>query len=145
MLILGIDPCSTKNCGYALKTDKIIKYGLYDLEEPVIDSVYRQTESLLCVYKPDIVVIEDSIGFGFAPTRKKITENTAAVKLACIHNGYKYQEVNTNSAAKKILGKVKRGTKKTKTIEYVKNKYDLKVVEHIADAILMIDYYEVIN
>lgn len=141
MVKIGIDPCSTKNCGYAIKNgNKIIKYGLYNLSQIVIDSVYQETESLLLLYKPDIVLIEDSIGFGHAPTRKRITENTAAVKLACIHCGTKYKEINTNSAYKKVIGTRKKGdNKKRNTIKYVKNTYNIDVEEHIADAILMID------
>jgi len=149
MKILSLDPASTKNCGWALLENKqVLEVGKYTLGKPnyeILDEMYSQTRSLLQKYEPDVLVMEDSIGFGHAPTRKKIAENTGVIKLACLYLHTKYIDINTNTAAKTMIGSIKRGQKKKKTIEYIEQMFQIKTDEHIADAILMGLYYAKIH
>ena len=147
--ILALDPASTKNCGYAIiENQELLEYGKYTLGKPnyeFLDEVYTQTRSLIMTKDPDVVVFEDSIGFGFAPTRKNITEGTGVIKLACIYLHKPYIQIHTSKCAKYMLGTVKKGTKKQRTREYIEQMFQIKTDEHIADAILIGLYYAKIH
>jgi len=149
MKILSFDPCSTKNCGWALLENKQVletgKYILGKVNYHILDEIYSQTRRLILKHDPDVIVMEDSIGAGFAPTRKKIIENSAMIKLATIYLHKEYKEINTNQAFKQIIGKVEKGKKKKKTIEYIEQMFQIKTDEHIADAILIGLYYAKIH
>lgn len=144
MIYLAIDPASTKNLGFAVKEDEnLITYGTFHPVEPILSSIYDFIVELIEDHKPDILIVESSIGFGFAPTRSKIAENTGIIKLAAQQKNIIVEAINARHAFKIIIGKISQGEKKkNKTINYYKDKYNLpSIVEHEADALLLIDAF----
>lgn len=143
MQILGIDPCSTKNLGWAV-------YDVYEDFFPEdgiglmrVDEVgrfldiYNFMEYMKVWHNISMIAIESSIGFGFAPTRSKIAENTGAIKLAAVHFKIPFISINAKHAYKETVGTFKKGdNKKKKTMEYVE-KYELTKSEHTADAAIL--------
>lgn len=134
---LGIDPCSTKNVGFAvLDDDKIDYVGHCTIGSEVFLSLNELITDLLDDGIEE-VCIERSIGAGFLPVRERICENTGAIKLICALRKIPVIAMNTNSAVKTVIGTIKKGTKKQRTIEYVKDRIGFPVNEHEADAVIM--------
>ena len=145
MIVISIDPCSIKNLGFAVKEDdNLITYGTFNPDEPILSSIFDFTTELIEDYEPDILIVESSIGFGHAPTRSKIAENTGVIKLAAQQKNIKINTINARHCFKVVLGTLKRGdNKKTKTIEHFEQNYSLKLSEHEADALLMIECFKI--
>ena len=145
MIILSIDPASIKNLGFAVIEDEnTITFGTFHPTEPILSSIFDFTNELIEDYEPDILLVESSIGFGHAPTRSKIAENTGIIKLAAEQKNIKINTMNARHCFKIVLGTLKKGdNKKTKTIEHFEQNYSLKLSEHEADALLMIECFKI--
>jgi len=141
MIVIGLDPCSTKNLGFCVFNDtELVTCGTNVLVG--INSFLEINdfmEELVEDYSPDLVIMERSIGLGFAPLREKICENTGAIKMLLSQKGIKFDVMNTKSAYKTVIGTCKKiDNKKKNTIAWIKKEYNLDVNEHAADSILMV-------
>lgn len=144
MTVLGIDPCSTKNIGYAIyddETDSFGTFGVYVIkgtnETERLKEIWNFLNSLIDEYYVDMISVESSIGFGFAPTRANISENTGIIKLCSVLRDIPFVAINAKHAYKTTVGTLTKSDKKAKTLEYMEREYGLKCIEHTADAAIL--------
>ena len=139
MITIGIDPASNKNLGFAvLEDNKLIDFGTIILTEDIYNDINNNINTLIDKYNPDKLAIESSVGFGFAPTRSKISEVTGIIKFIFALKNIKILTLNAKSTYKNQIGTYKKGqNKKALTIEFVDKLYNIKTNEHSADAILL--------
>lgn len=93
--LLAFDPASVKNLGWCVAQYRREKFSIIKSntlvfnDEDSIDSIGRllagakYINSLLETYKPDIVLLENSVGHGFAPTRANLNELVGVIKYIC--------------------------------------------------------------
>jgi Holliday junction resolvasome RuvABC endonuclease subunit len=136
--VIGWDPPSGKNLGWAVfqYNDNLANY----IDSGVEQIVDNEDERLLCVYnfvnnlnkkyQPLIAsIIERAIGFGWAPAREKLGENTGIIKFASFLSGSEVKPVHTNSMGELFTksGKKKRAEKKIAIQEQAKRYFPISL------------------
>lgn len=100
--IIGMDPPSSRNCGWAVVR---FKDGRAILEEKFtqvlcddklkrLDELYVQLETLIRKHHPEVLCLERSFGGGLAFVRGGLNEAVGVAKLSCFRNGVKVEEVS---------------------------------------------------
>jgi len=149
--VLGIDPASIRNLGIALvsvdnkkpsvKFHTTVVLPDFDTDGGRYKCIYEAVEDLLVKYKPSIVVMELSMGFGKSFVRQNLQESVGVMKLCCYHQGIAVKEIAPKHIKLIIAGSgnAKKGEVKTwvtKIVDMEKPK-----TEHEADAIASVITY----
>ena len=101
MVIIGMDPPVSKNCGWAVVELEDGKLKLLAKFTQVLDSypagleaVYGQTEKLLAAYGPKVLCMERQMGGGLFFARAKLNEFVGVTKLCCLRHGVDVAEIS---------------------------------------------------
>lgn len=150
--VLGIDPASVRNLGVALLSvsdDKkpLVKFHTtivlpdFDTDGARYKCIYESLEELLIKYKPSVVVMELSRGFGKSFVRQNLQESVGAMKLCCHNQGIKVEEIAPTHIKLVVAGSGK--AKKTEMKKAVQNSVNMEKPksEHEADAIASVLAY----
>lgn len=122
--ILGFDPPSGTNFGWAVMKysnghGQYVQSGLEKIKPGEADrlvQIYEFIQKLAGEYSPSVAsVMERSIGFGWAPAREKLGENTGIIKFSSIMAGAEIKPIHTTSMGDLFCssGGMKRADKKT--------------------------------
>jgi crossover junction endodeoxyribonuclease RuvC len=113
-VIIGLDPSSYRNCGWAVlkvtnnklvllkKFTQTITRDQNDIGR--LKDIYDQTQALIDEFKPDGLVVERSMGGGLQFVRNNLSETVGVVKLCCYINNVKVYEVSPAHIKKIIAG-----------------------------------------
>lgn len=114
IVVIGLDPSSYKNCGWAVVSIKdgglvLLKKFTAVNQRPEEDmgrlkDIYDQTQVLISEFKPNALVVERSMGGGLQFVRNNLSETVGVVKLCCFNNGVKVYEVSPAHIKKIIAG-----------------------------------------
>lgn len=148
MSIMACD-LSTNNSGIAIISEfgRLLFYTNIDLHkikdtEQRIDKMIMEIDEIFNREKPSTCYVEDSWGggsFSNTATTKKLTNIIGAVRHMCLKNGSKFHTIMPSSW-RSIIGldggrSTKRNEFKKRSMEYVKNTYDIDAQEDAAEAI----------
>lgn len=136
---------STTCTGYAIFEDeKLIDYGvIVQKSKNVIERISEIAygiEDLIQRYKPNDIALENVQITMSAPTAKSLMGLQLLIEVLCYRYQINYQTLRT-AHWRKVLGlsnspKIKRSEKKQQTINYIENKYEIKIdKDDISDAI----------
>ncbi|MCR5740155.1 MAG: hypothetical protein K6G43_10110 [Lachnospiraceae bacterium] len=103
--LLSLDT-STRNTGYALYTNgELRNYGVLATKskEPTDDMLLKLSE-LLNEYKPDIVVIENTVVLRNARVQRDLTQILGAVRFWSIQNGSCFYTLNPTEWRRLVKG-----------------------------------------
>ena len=149
-IIIAVD--QAKVTGVAVFNDqRLIKYCLIESTcksyDDVIFEICDKVQQLITFYKPDKVLFEDVAKQSNSNVHKKLSMLLGALIHLCHQNLVQYDIIHSatwrsvlpksNSKGKKL----KREELKKLSMELVKERYDVDVVDDIADAICMGLYY----
>jgi len=147
----GIDPASTRNLGLAFLSIDNRKFSLefhdtvilpdFDTNGARYKYIYDTLEKLLLKYKPSIVIMELSMGFGKSFVRQNLQESVGVMKLCCHNLGIEVKEIAPKHIKLIVTGsglakkeEIKESVKQLVNMEKPKS-------EHEADAIASILTY----
>lgn len=144
MITISLDE-STTSTGYAVfENKKLIDYGVFTHKSKnVIERInymFNRIEDMLEYYEPNNIAIENVQITLSAPTAKSLMGLQLIIELLAYKKGINCESIRTTSW-RKILGlsnspKLKRQEKKQQTIDYVENKYNIKIdKDDVSDAI----------
>lgn len=146
--LIAIDG-STQKTGIAYFCDgKYVEHVLLDFSknknmENRFESMSREILDKLNHYRPNIIYIEETYMANNPQTSKILTRLQGVVYAWCLNNDCEFNTIRPASWRKQLnfsQGKgVKRDGLKRQSIEYVLNKYGLKVTDDEADAICIAD------
>ncbi|MFR3182212.1 MAG: crossover junction endodeoxyribonuclease RuvC [Clostridia bacterium] len=136
---------STTCTGYAVfKDEELIDYGaITQKSKNVIERVSEiayAVEDLINRYEPNDIAIENVQITMSAPTAKSLMGLQLLIEILCYRKQIHCETIRT-AHWRKVLGlsnspKIKRAEKKKETIDYVENKYGIKIdKDDISDAI----------
>lgn len=97
--LLSLDT-STRNTGYALYINgKLQNYGVLtvksrELTDEPTDNMLLKLSGLLNEYKPDIVVLENTVVVRNARVQRDLTQILGAIRFWCIQNGSCFYTLN---------------------------------------------------
>lgn len=143
--VLGIDPASVRNLGVALLTledgKPVVKFHTtivlpdFETDGGRYKHIYEALEELLIKYKPSVVAMELSRGFGKSFVRQNLQESVGVMKLCCHHQGINVVEIAPKHIKLVVADSGK--AKKTAMKKAVKSLVDMEKpkTEHEADAI----------
>lgn len=141
--IIGMDPPSSRNCGWSVvrvQSNKPIlleKFTqvLCDDKLKRLDELYRQVESLITKYSPKVLCLERSFGGGQAFVRGGLNEAVGVTKLCCYRYTVEVEEVSP-AHLKMVIGGHGHADKKC-IMANVAQTFNLKEtgVEHECDAV----------
>ena len=144
---VGID-ASTKKTALALLINgkysehKLIDCSEYSDTEERIREMCKEILEQLDEYKPDIIYIEDSWNAANVQTTKLLTRVMGCVFAWAIKNDAEWNCI-LPSRWRKLCGieqsKKKRSELKQASIDYVYNRYGIKVNDDVGDAIALAD------
>lgn len=143
-ILIALDE-STTSTGYAIfENEKLINYGaIVQKSKNVIERVSEiayAIEDLIKLYNPNDIAIENVQITMSAPTAKSLMGLQLLIEILCYRNQINCHTLRT-AHWRKVLGlsnssKIKRAEKKRETIDYVENKYGIKIdKDDISDAI----------
>jgi crossover junction endodeoxyribonuclease RuvC len=113
-IVIGLDPSSYRNCGWAVlrlvdnklvlmkKFTQTITRDQDDIGR--LKDIYDQTQALIDEFKPHALVVERSMGGGMQFVRNNLAETVGVVKLCCFLNKVKVYEVSPAHIKKIIAG-----------------------------------------
>lgn len=136
---------STTCTGYAIFEDeKLIDYGaIVQKSKNVIERISEIAygiEDLIQRYRPNDIALENVQITMSAPTAKSLMGLQLLIEVLCYRYQINYQTLRA-AHWRKVLGlsnspKIKRSEKKQQTINYIENKYEIKIdKDDISDAI----------
>jgi len=114
VVMIGLDPSSTKNAGWAVveleggklsllkKFTQKIQRDKEDIGR--LKDLYDQTQELIDEFKPKSLVVERSMGGGLQFVRNNLSETVGVVKLCCYINEVEVWEVSPAHIKKVIAG-----------------------------------------
>lgn len=147
MIVLAIDPSTTSTgwCIFNTDMDYYEDYGTIKLkaENPIqrIISIYTQLKSLIGLWKPELVVIENLAVTRNANTTKILAGLQVQIEVLCVREHLLYTIVRPSEWRKVVGIKGKtRKEQKANAIQHVTRKYNIKVNEDEADAICIGEY-----
>lgn len=149
--VLGIDPASIRNLGVALLSicdNKInpefhdtIVFPDFDSDGKRYEYIYNSLKDVILKYKPSVVVMELSMGFGKSFVRQNLQESVGVMKLCCSHLNVPVREIApkhikliVTGSGKAKKNEIKNAVKKIVNIEKPKT-------EHEADAVASVLTY----
>ena len=145
MVVVGQDPASVRNCGWAVliyaggAIDLIEKYTqILDPEQGDLirlKDIYSGLQKIIDRYNPHVLCLERSMGGGLSFVRNNLSENVGVCKLCCFNNGVAVHEISPSHLKKVITGSGKAKKKHIKA--NVKATFGLKTMgsEHECDAV----------
>lgn len=148
LVILGIDPASIRNMGAAIlsvdlesRTFDVPWHSTVILPDFQTDGgrlshIYDEFQKIVDKYKPSVLSIEFSRGFGKSFVRQNLQESVGVIKMCCNKNGIEVYEPSPSHMKLVIAGSGK--AKKTDMKIWVKNiakDMDKPKTEHEADAV----------
>lgn len=142
--ILAFDQ-STSLTGYAyFQEGKLISYGLIDCRDRKSNKfvgIYNMMKIIcekISEFSPDIVVFEDTIFSSNAKTLKDLSKIQGAILYYCFIHGIESKSY-LPAQWRKLLGMQKKGAKRKELKEtaqsFVRDSFNIKVNEDMADAI----------
>ena len=113
-ILVGLDPASTKNCGWGVvkfedgkavllkKYTQVIERGQNDNGR--LQDIFDETKKLIDEFHPIMFCIERSMGGGLQFVRNNLSENVGVVKLCCHQNGVGIYETSPAHTKKVVTG-----------------------------------------
>jgi len=148
LIILGIDPASIRNMGAAIlsvDTDKrsfeVVWHSTvilpdFETDGARLDHIYNEFQKILDQYKPTVMSIELSRGFGKSFVRQNLQESVGVIKMCCHRNGLKVAEPAPNHIKLVIAGSGKAKKKDVKLwVKKIAPDMEKPKTEHEADAV----------
>jgi crossover junction endodeoxyribonuclease RuvC len=124
LVVVGMDPSSFRNCGWAVVSYKSNSVALLDKftqvfpgEESDISryrAVYDKLAEIIKKYNPSVLCLERSMGGGLAFVRNNLSETVGVAKLCCHDNNVKIFETSPSHLKKIVAG---HGSAKKKAIK----------------------------
>jgi Holliday junction resolvasome RuvABC endonuclease subunit len=124
LIVVGMDPSSYRNCGWAIVQYTSSGVTLLDKFTQVFDGgesdisryrvLYDMLEKIIKERKPSVLCLERSMGGGLAFVRNNLSETVGVAKLCCHDNGVKVYETSPGHLKKIIAG---HGSAKKKWIK----------------------------
>lgn len=140
MKYLALDPASTKNLGIAILENNAVSTQLLILTgKNTGESLVQCYNALRIILKEtgaSCVVVEQSIGFGFAPARAHLNQFVGVILLVASQMGLPVIELSPKHVKKVFTGN--GNAKKPEVIKKARELFQLeKISEHEADAIAL--------
>jgi len=150
MVVIGMDPSSYKNCGWAVlkyengqvllldKFTQVFQYPI-DMEEPWncfdrFRQTYQCLEEMIQKHHPKYLCLERSIGGGLTFIRGNLSETVGIAKLCCCDHGCGVFETSPSHVKKQITGSGKAKKKHIMANVLGFFKLDKTGTEHECDA-----------
>ena len=149
--VFGIDPASIRNLGVAFLSVEDRKISVHFHSTVVLpdfetdgaryEGIYNSLENLLIKYKPSVVVMELSMGFGKSFVRQNLQESVGVMKLCCHKLNIPVKEIAPTHIKLIMTGSGK--AKKREIINSVKSLVNMEKpkTEHEADAVASVLTY----
>jgi Holliday junction resolvasome RuvABC endonuclease subunit len=109
--IIGMDPPSSRNCGWAViyvrdgELELVEKFTQVLCDDPLkrLDELYGELDRMVKTYSPVVLCLEYSSGGGLSFVRSGLNEAVGVTKLCCYRNGLPVAEVSP-AHLKSVIG-----------------------------------------
>jgi len=146
LTVLGIDPASIRNLGIAIvgvdtesrkfdvKTHYTDVFPDFESDGARLSHAYSVVQKIIEEYKPDVMAVELSMGFGKAFVRQNLQETVGSIKLCCFRNNVLVKEIAPTHIKLIVAGSGKAGKPEMKN--WIKKIVGIErpKTEHEADA-----------
>lgn len=140
---------STKKSGVAYfcngkyKTHHLLDYSKDDVMNSRFESMSKGLWTLLDMYKPNVIYMEETYVGRNPQTTKFLTRLQGVVYAWCVNHGCEFNTITPSKWRKQLNFKQnkenKRDKLKAQAIEYVTKNYEMNVTDDEADAICIAD------
>lgn len=130
-------------CNGKYKAHHLLDYSKDKNMESRFESMAKGIWTLLDMYRPNIIYIEETYMANNAKTMRILTRLQGVVYAWAMNHGCEFNTITPVSWRKQLSfaqgNKVKRTELKKQSVEYIKTKYDINVTDDEADAICIAD------
>lgn len=130
-------------CNGKYKAHHLLDYSKDKNMESRFESMAKGIWTLLDMYRPNIIYIEETYMANNAKTMRILTRLQGVVYAWAMNHDCEFNTITPVSWRKQLSfsqgSKVKRTELKKQSVEYIKNKYDINVTDDEADAICIAD------
>ena len=130
-------------CNGKYKAHHLLNYSKDKNMESRFESMAKGIWTILDVYKPNIIYIEETYMANNAQTMKILTRLQGIVYAWCMNHNCEFHTIRPTEWRKLLCFKqgknVKRAELKEQSINYIKDNYNLNVIDDEADAICIAD------
>lgn len=146
--LLAIDSSTNKSgCAYfyngKYKAHHLLDCSKYKNMDSRFEEMSHELWTILDIYKPNIVYIEETVVLRNAQTQRFLTRLQGVIYAWCMNHGCEFNTIRPTTWRKQLSfsqGKnVKRDQLKAQSIKYVSDYYGLEVGDDESDAICIAD------